>query len=37
MRKENEFPLGVNRRIVGISLDAARDDLERPVRKLPLR
>jgi hypothetical protein len=37
MPKENESPLGFNRRIARIFLDAAHDDLERPVRKQPLQ
>jgi hypothetical protein len=37
MPKETESPWASNRRIARIFLDAAHDDLERPVRERPLR
>jgi hypothetical protein len=37
MPKENESPWASNPRIAQISLDAAHDDLERPVRERPLQ
>ena len=37
MPKENASPWASNRRIARILLDAAHDDLERPVRERPLQ